>query len=104
MGMGHWAVEIPALGAPGLGIMTEDKGHESMDEVLDVKPRKTSVEMEGGVMSIPRGSAAAYGQSNLCFRNLAFSVKSHNGSTKVILTPSSGAYSAGSMVALMVRR
>ena len=107
--MGQWAVEIPAP-APGVGIVTDDKAHESMKGVLDLKLRKTSVDAEGSVMSLRRGSAAAYGQCNLCFRNLAFSIKSTNSANNsnngptVILTPTSGAYSPGSMVALMVRR
>ena len=55
-------------------------------------------------MSLGRDPNSAFGQSNLCFRDLAFDIKSSEGEVKCILTPTSGAWSPGNMVALMVRR
>lgn len=60
--------------------------------------------VQGDVMSIQRDPDLAHGQSSLCFRNLSFSYKSRaDGLEKIIVTPTSGAYAAGTMVAVMVR-
>ena len=76
------------------GAYAETTNDEFKVAALDSKPMQ-----EGDVMSIPRDPKTAHGQTSLCFRNLSFSIKE-----KVIVTPTSGAYGEGTMVALMVRR
>ena len=72
---------------------------------LDSKMSEVHFMVQGDVMSIPRDPDVAHGQSSLCFRDLSFSFKSSrtDGSEKVIVAPTSGAYAAGTMVAVMVR-
>lgn len=105
MTLGQWEVEIPST-ASTFGLEEEGTVNDAHASAMMRKVRGMNAVLEGDVMSIPRDPDVAYGQSNLCFRDLAFSIKCrhvNNGSEKVILTPTSGAYLAGSMVALMVR-
>ena len=73
------------------------------DAFVDLKIRQVHSELSGDIMSLPRDPHLWHGQTNLCFKNVGYHAKV-NGSEKVILTPTSGAYKAGSMVALMARR
>lgn len=76
--------------------ITESKIRAKIAEMRDM--------LEGGrVMSVARDPETAYGQSNLAFKDLSFSIEvgTKVKTNQVILTPSSGAYAAGSMVAIM---
>ena len=76
--------------------ITESKIRAKIAEMRDM--------LEGGrVMSVARDPETAYGQSNLAFKDLSFSIEvgTKVKTKQVILTPSSGAYAAGSMVAIM---
>jgi hypothetical protein len=99
----QWAVEIPP--PTGAAEHAEGGGGKGGESAMTFAARSRSMNgLDGDVMALPRDPEVAFGQSSLCFRNLAFSIRSrHNGAEKVILTPTSGAYAAGSMVALMVR-
>jgi|AntAceMinimDraft_11_1070367.scaffolds.fasta_scaffold33211_1 hypothetical protein len=104
----HLSIDIPesatssaiAEVAAGGNRTVQDKSAFVREKLADMKNM-----LEGDVMSIPRDPDLAYGQSTLCFRDLAFAVKSKSaGPDKVVLTPTSGAFATGSMVALMVRK
>jgi len=50
---------------------------------------------------ISRDPITAYGQSTLTFRDVSFSIKLPDGSTQLILAPTSGHFEPGTLVALM---
>lgn len=96
----HTAFEIPAVTR---AVEVTERGKlKDPAAFIDTKLKDSHAMLEDDVMSIPRDADVAYGQSNLCFRDVTFSIKSSmDGSEKVILTATSGAYEAGSMVAIM---
>lgn len=104
--MSQWEVEIPSSPVIEGGVELDDAGKvRTPEEYIDAKLRGIKDMLEGDVMKLSRDPELAIGQSSLCFRDLAFSIKPPDGSDeKVILTPTSGAYAAGSMVALMARK
>ena len=65
--------------------------------------KKRELLESGFQLDIARDPNTAYGQSTLAFRDLTFSIPTKKTGARIILTPTSGAYEAGSMVALMVR-
>ena len=60
---------------------------------------------EGDLKSITRDERLAYAQTSLAFQDLRFAIPDKSSATgeQLILSPTSGAFAAGSMVAFMVR-
>ena len=92
------AVAIDVDGAPSASTAEEERTRIIKRRVANARDVLTR-----DVTQLPRDPLTACGQSSLGFRDLSFSIRSKELGEKLILAPSSGAYKAGSMVAIMVR-
>ena len=98
---GGVVVEIPSQTSPAKKKRPspEDVAAIIQEEII----KKRELLESGFQLDIARDPNTAYGQSTLAFRDLTFSIPTKKTGARIILTPTSGAYEAGSMVALMVR-
>jgi hypothetical protein len=98
---GGVVVEIPPQTSPA---KKKRPSPEDVAAIIQEEINKKRELLESGFqLDIARDPNTAYGQSTLAFRDLTFSIPTKKTGARIILTPTSGAYEAGSMVALMVR-